>query len=819
MSTIRFCNSLYSGVLLCPALLAVTPATAQQIVRTTEQPHSIISLAPSPHPQGNILARHAGDATFANAPANYQVFATATVGEDAGVEALTLNFAGSTTLTHIKSRNKNFVIEPGGSCHDGNVYSRGESCTLLVRFNPQGPGHRLGFIDVTNTADASPMSFGLTGNGYAPVVSFTPSVISSIPTSIAAGNGTIKSATNLAIDGGDILYIADTGNNLLKEMDSTGVITSTSLGPIATPASLAADSFGIVYTANTHGSTYYFSIFYPWGSQTAYGYAYTSATCTVSAPCAFSAVGMNYPASMSIDPYNNLFFEEGTTGAAVLPVSSISGGSGTLNLWHISDQFSYSSGSPASFAVDANDNIYTKYSFSKTTCYLIEESLYSAEYSPSATRVAGGTACGYSGDGGQARSAEISNTIGQMAFDVAGNLYFADAGNQRIRRIDAATGIISTIAGTGTQGYTNDGGPANTAEISNPTGVAVDSQGQVYFLQNAPTAGPTQVLRKVGTVGDLSYGSQLKGTPSIARVATVSNTGNDTLTLSSAPMFSGINPGDFAIDPNTTNCVLTAGATLAPRQSCKIGVIFTPGAAGSRSANLVFQDNTLAGSNTLHVVGTGTLPLPTMSITSPTSSSTLKAGTAFTFAVSVTSTSSTKPTGTVTFKVNGTTVGGPVTLSSSGTASTPVTESTANSYALSAIYSGDANYATDTASESVSVGAAAKLPVIVNLNPAVESSFSCGPTNFRVAVSSNSGSIPTGTVELTIDSSMLASATLNAGAATLSTHGLPPGSHTFLARYGGDGSHNAGTSPAMTLIGPAIGGSCGGILPTGGSAR
>src|SRR6185437_2427765 len=188
------------------------------------------------------------------------------------------------------------------------------------------------------------------------------------------------------------------------------------------------------------GSTYYFSIFYPWGSQTAYGYAYTSSTCTPSAPCDFSAVGMNYPANMSIDNYDNLFFEEGTGGAAEMPVSSISGGSGTLSLWHLSDQFSYSSGSPGSFAVDANGNLYTKYSFSSTTCYLLEESLYNAEYSPTANRVAGGVGCGFAGDGGQARSALISSTIGQIAFDVAGNLYFADAGNQRVRRIDASTG-------------------------------------------------------------------------------------------------------------------------------------------------------------------------------------------------------------------------------------------------------------------------------------------------------------------------------------------------------------------------------------------
>ncbi|HTX77479.1 MAG TPA: choice-of-anchor D domain-containing protein, partial [Terracidiphilus sp.] len=590
MSRIQLSSSLYAGMLLCPVLLAATPNFAQQVVRSVEPPPSIISLASTPKPQGAMLARNATDSRFENAPANYHVFAAATVGEDAGVEVLTLNFAAETKLIRIQSKNKDFVIEPGGSCVEGNSYAKGGSCTLTVRFNPQGPGHRLGFVTVANTADATPMSFGLTGNGYAPVVTFTPSVITTVPASVSSGTGTISGATNLAIDGGDILYIADTGNNKLKEMDSSGKINPTALTPISTPVSLAADSFGIVYTANTHGSTYYFTIFYPWGSQTAYGYAYTSATCTVSAPCAFSAVGMNYPANMSIDNYNNLYFEEGTTGAAEMPVENVSGGSGTLNLWHLSDQFSYSSGSPGSFAVDANGNLYTEYNFSTFTCYLLEEPLYDAEYSPTAVRVAGGVNCGYSGDGGQGRAAEISSTIGQIAFDIAGNLYFADAGNQRVRRIDASTGIISTIAGNGTAGYAGDGGAAIYANLSSPTGVAVDSQGQVYILSNAPTAGPTQVLRKVGVTGRIGWVPQLKGTTSGANIVTVSNTGNDTLTLSSAAFFNGANPSEFAIDPNTTTCVLSASATLAAGKSCKIGIVFTPAAAGYRAANLVLLD-------------------------------------------------------------------------------------------------------------------------------------------------------------------------------------------------------------------------------------
>jgi hypothetical protein len=791
-------------MLLCTFLLASTPSFAQQIVRTPEPPQSIISLASAPRPQGQIVARHTGDANFEHVPANYHVFAAASVGEDAGVEALTLSFAAETKLTRIQSKNKDFVIEPGGTCHEGNSYGRGDSCTLLVRFNPQGPGHRLGFINVTNSAEASPMSFGLTGNGYAPVVSFTPSEIYTVASTVSSGTGLIKSATNMAIDGGDIIYIADIGNNKIQEIDSTGALNTLNIA-FSTPAALAVDNAGIIYSTNVPSSTYYFSDFTPWGVQTAFGYTYTSTSCTVSAPCAFSTVGMSNPANVSIDNSDNLFMLEGTTGSAEMPVSNLGAGTGTLNLWHLKNQFAYASGGPGSFAVDQWGDLFTDYTYTpNSTCVIYEENLYNAEYSPTATRVAGGLKCGFSGDGGQARSAEISTKIGQIAFDIAGNMYFADAGNQRVRRIDASTGVINTIAGNGTAGATGDQGPATNATLSSPTGVAVDSQGQVYILSNAPSAGPTQKLRKVGINGNWLYPDQLKSTPSAAKVFNVANTGNSPLTLSANAFFTGSYLNDFSIDPLTTSCVLTAGAVLPAGRSCNIGIVFKPTGGGFRHANLLLLDNSVTGSNVINVGGNGTLPAPSMSITSPSSGSSTKTGTTVTFAVKVTSSSSPAPTGTVTFKVNGSTIGSPVTLSVSGTASTTFSEPSANTYTLSAVYSGDSNYTTATVSESLIV-TTIKLPVSVNLVPTASPMSSCGAASFSVRVSSASGAGPTGQVQLKSGSSSLASATLKNGAATLSAAGLAPGPHSFVAAYSGDSLHDAATSASITVKGGSLG--------------
>ena len=87
------------------------------------------------------------------------------------------------------------------------------------------------------------------------------------------------------------------------------------------------------------------------------------------------------------------------------------------------------------------------------------------------------------GDGGPATQAQLDGPHG-VAFDAAGNLYIADNGNQRIRKVDAATGTISTIAGTGERGYGGDGGPATQAQLYGPHGVALDAAGNLYIADN-----------------------------------------------------------------------------------------------------------------------------------------------------------------------------------------------------------------------------------------------------------------------------------------------------------------------------------------------
>jgi hypothetical protein len=96
------------------------------------------------------------------------------------------------------------------------------------------------------------------------------------------------------------------------------------------------------------------------------------------------------------------------------------------------------------------------------------------------TTYAGSGITGYDGDGGPAISAKIAKPI-SMTMDTCDNMYFSDEDNQVVRRIDAGTGTITTIAGNGTVGFSGDGGLATAAQFNHPTGVKIDNAGNLYI--------------------------------------------------------------------------------------------------------------------------------------------------------------------------------------------------------------------------------------------------------------------------------------------------------------------------------------------------
>ena len=114
---------------------------------------------------------------------------------------------------------------------------------------------------------------------------------------------------------------------------------------------------------------------------------------------------------------------------------------------------------------------------------------------------------GYAGDGGSALQAKLNNPF-DIAFDPAGNLVFSDTFNHCLRRVDARTGVITTIAGTGERGFSGDGGPATAATLNEPYGVVIDHSGVVYTadrlnrrVRRADAAGVITTL--AGDAGEL----------------------------------------------------------------------------------------------------------------------------------------------------------------------------------------------------------------------------------------------------------------------------------------------------------------------------
>jgi sugar lactone lactonase YvrE len=132
-----------------------------------------------------------------------------------------------------------------------------------------------------------------------------------------------------------------------------------------------------------------------------------------------------------------------------------------------------------------------------------------------------GTTGGFSGDGGPATAAQLFAPY-SIAVDGAGNLFIGDLGNQRVRHVDAGTGIITTVAGTGTAGFSGDGGPAVAAELYQPIDVVVDAAGNVFVADFSNS----RVRRVDGSTGIITtvFGTGTAGFAGDGGLATAADT-------------------------------------------------------------------------------------------------------------------------------------------------------------------------------------------------------------------------------------------------------------------------------------------------------
>jgi len=204
---------------------------------------------------------------------------------------------------------------------------------------------------------------------------------------------------------------------------------------------------------------------------------------------------LNRPAAIAVDDAGNIYFADQVSSVIrmINPagiISTVSGGYGTTcGLGDggplIGAQFDAISG----LTTDHNGNLYV----SDYGCDMIRK----VNSAGIVTIVAGNGHYGFLGDGGPATSAQLAYPC-KVAVDNNGNIYIPDTQNNRVRRVDAVTGIITTVAGTGLAGYTGDGGPATAAEIYFPGSVVLDNAGNFYFGDD------NMVIRKVDPAGTIT---------------------------------------------------------------------------------------------------------------------------------------------------------------------------------------------------------------------------------------------------------------------------------------------------------------------------
>ncbi|MBB5315636.1 NHL domain-containing protein [Tunturibacter empetritectus] len=183
------------------------------------------------------------------------------------------------------------------------------------------------------------------------------------------------------------------------------------------------------------------------------------------------------PSAIVFDSAGNLYFAE--TGNHVIRKVDTSGnlttiaGTGTQGFsGDTGPATSATLDSPQGLALDAANNLY----LADTHNHRIRR----INLATGLITTIAGSIPGFSGDGAPALSAQLNLPTG-LAIDASGNLYLADTGNHRIRKITSTTGLITTIAGTGTQGYSGDGAPALSAAIDSPTGIGIDASNNLYL--------------------------------------------------------------------------------------------------------------------------------------------------------------------------------------------------------------------------------------------------------------------------------------------------------------------------------------------------
>ena len=511
----------------------------------------------------------------------------------------------------------------------------------------------------------------------------------------SASSATLAQPGAVAYDKNGNLYLADTNNNVVREITPTGIITTiagtgtegfsgdggaATAAQLDTPTGVAVDASGNVYIADSHNNR-----IRKVSGGTIATFAGTGTPGFVGDGASASAAQLALPTGVAVDASGNVYIADTNNDrireVAQGTITTIAGNGEELLAGDGGAATAASLDLPTGVAVDAAGRVYIADRHNQRVRMIDTNGSISTVAGSGAVTFSGG----FAGDGSSATTASLAKPAG-VAVDSAGTVYVADTNNQRIRQI--GNGSIATIAGNGDQGFGGDGGLATASVLNAPRAIATDASGNAAIADNG-----NQRLRSA-TLPVLRFAGTPVGMASTPQAITLGNSGTASLQLRTVSY-----TGSFATEPTVTGSTTGPGSscgtlpvTLAPGEACTVNVVFQPLVAGSSTGSVDFGSDGI--SQRLLLSGSSAQIAATITLAAGGSPNYF--GAATTFTVKLAASGSVTPTGTVTF-YDGTTLLGTATLAS-GNAALSVGTLAVGPHTITAVYGGDINFPPVTSS-------------------------------------------------------------------------------------------------------------------------